>query len=54
VTPLVVAFAGGLARSLHCAGICGGLAALLGGGGMRLGPYPDGVDALAGIPPHAA
>ena len=32
MTPLVLAFAGGVAGSLHCLGMCGGLVALLAGG----------------------
>jgi hypothetical protein len=32
MTPLVLAFAGGVAGSLHCIGMCGGLVALLTGG----------------------
>jgi sulfite exporter TauE/SafE len=45
VTAVALAFAGGLAGSLHCLGMCGGLAALLGGGTgsgppwLRLGLY---------------
>jgi sulfite exporter TauE/SafE len=45
VTTLALAFAGGLTGSLHCLGMCGGLAALLGGGTgsgppwLRLGLY---------------
>lgn len=45
MTTLALAFAGGLAGSLHCLGMCGGLAALLGGGTgsgppwLRLGLY---------------
>jgi sulfite exporter TauE/SafE len=38
--PLLLAFAGGVAGSLHCLGMCGGLVALLGGGGwFRLTLY---------------
>ncbi len=38
MTTIVLAFAGGVAGSLHCLGMCGGLAALL-GGGRRLALY---------------
>lgn len=38
MTPIVLAFAGGVAGSLHCLGMCGGLAALV-GGGWRLALY---------------
>jgi sulfite exporter TauE/SafE len=40
MTPLAVAFAGGIAGSLHCLGMCGGLVALLGAGSWpRLALY---------------
>jgi len=40
MTGLALAFAGGLAGSLHCLGMCGGLVALLGGGAWsRLALY---------------